>query len=217
MAIATGRSYAMSKEIMESFDLHNMVHDGGYGFTINDKMIEVKPLDFDKCVRLIEECEQKGFPWSFSPYINKTRLMPDDSFIKATDADDYLENIVVDGLDIHDYKQIYKIYIACKTPEEKRLEALKDMDWCRYVESYFFVEPTDKSEGIKRVMEYFSAPLEDVVVFGDELNDLSMFNDKWICIAMGNADPGLKKVATYVTDDVLEDGIYNACKKFGWI
>ena len=79
------------------------------------------------------------------------------------------------------------------------------------------MEPTDKGQGIYKVMEHFDAPLEDVVVFGDDLNDLGMFNKKWFCIAMGNAKEALKEKADYVTDAVWNDGVYKACVKFGWI
>ena len=54
-------------------------------------------------------------------------------------------------------------------------------------------------------------------MFGDEKNDLSMFIDEWTSIAMGNAIDELKEKATYITSDADDDGIYNACKHFGWI
>ena len=44
-----------------------------------------------------------------------------------------------------------------------------------------------------------------------------MFCDEWTSIAMGNAIDELKQKADYVTTDVTEDGIYHACKHFGWI
>ena len=34
---------------------------------------------------------------------------------------------------------------------------------------------------------------------------------------LANTGDALKEKATYITDDVDKDGIYNACKKFGWI
>ena len=71
--------------------------------------------------------------------------------------------------------------------------------------------------GIKAIMDYLGADYKDVVVFGDEKNDLSMFRDEWTSIAMGNAIEALKEKADYVTDDCDKDGIYNACRHFGWI
>ena len=53
------------------------------------------------------------------------------------------------------------------------------------------------------------------VVFGDDYNDLVMFDDAWFSIAMGNACDALKKKADYVTERNVDDGIYKACLKFG--
>ena len=69
----------------------------------------------------------------------------------------------------------------------------------------------------KRQVDHFGGDYKDVVVFGDEKNDLSMFIDEWTSIAMGNAIDELKEKATYITSDADDDGIYNACKYFGWI
>ena len=74
-----------------------------------------------------------------------------------------------------------------------------------------------KREGIESMMEHLNAPIEDVVVFGDDFNDLVMFDKRWFSIAMGNACYALKEKADYVTDLNINDGIYKACKHFNWI
>ena len=215
-AIATGRSYAMAKDVMESFGLSNMVSDGGNGITFNNRLIEVKPLDYGKCLALIDECIEKDYIWGFSPENTRERLVPDERFYDFT-HDRYMKCTVVENLDPRNYSEIYKVYIACYEPEEYKLEALKDVPWCRYHREYLFVEPTDKSNGIVRMMQMLDAPLEDVVVFGDSLNDLSMFQDRWTSIAMGDGHESLKEKADYVTDSAAEDGIFNACRHFRWI
>jgi hydroxymethylpyrimidine pyrophosphatase-like HAD family hydrolase len=53
------------------------------------------------------------------------------------------------------------------------------------------------------------------VVFGDAVNDITMFVDDWTKVAMGNAIPELKARADYITTDVDKDGIYNACIALG--
>ena len=57
----------------------------------------------------------------------------------------------------------------------------------------------------------------DVVVFGDDYNDLVMFDERFYRIAMGNACDELKAKADYITDRNTSDGIYNACRVHGWI
>ena len=53
-----------------------------------------------------------------------------------------------------------------------------------------------------------------LVVFGDGKNDIDMFEYTKISVAMGNADDDVKKASDYVTDDIDEDGLYNALKHF---
>ena len=91
------------------------------------------------------------------------------------------------------------------------------LQWCRYTPGYIFVEPCEKAVGIRKMVEMVGGNVKDVVVFGDARNDLSMFVPEWTSIAMGNAVPELKARATYVTDPVDRDGLYNACRHFGWI
>lgn len=85
------------------------------------------------------------------------------------------------------------------------------------MEPYIFVEPADKGAGIRRMIKLIGGDTKEVVVFGDNENDLTMFSPEWTNIAMGNAVPELKKAADYVTDSCDKDGIYKACRHFGWI
>lgn len=216
LAIATGRSYAMAVDYMQQLGFENMVSDGGNGITIANELIEIEPLDYEKCLALIDECIEKNYIWAISPDNSKRRLTPDKRFLNFT-HDNYMETIVQEDLDPQDFKEIYKVYVACFAPEEQKLEKLKYLPWCRFHKEYIFVEPNDKSIGIKKIVDYFNGDYQDVVVFGDEKNDLNMFKDEWISIAMGNAVDELKQKADYVTDACDKDGIYNACKYFEWI
>ena len=216
VAIATGRSYAMAVDYMHQLGFVNMVSDGGNGITINNELLEIEPLDYQACIDLMNECKEKGYPWSFSPTNEWYRIAPDQRFYDFT-HDLYLTTKVIENVDLRDYPQVYKMYVACYYPDEYKLESLNKLPWCRYHKEYFFVEPTEKSKGIKKVVDYFHGDYKDVVVFGDGENDLSMFLDEWTSIAMGNAVESLKAKATYITDSCDQDGIYNACKHFKWI
>lgn len=126
-----------------------------------------------------------------------------------------MKSKVVNGLNPENYPQIYKAYIACYYPTELSLENLAGLPWCRFHKEYFFVEPSDKAFGIRKVMDYFKADYADAIVFGDAMNDISMFTDDWYKVAMGNAIPELKAKADMITADVEEDGIYKACEMLG--
>ena len=214
LAIATGRSQAMAADYMRELGFENMVSDGGYGVTINGELLGIKPLPKDKVVKLIEECKQKGLPWGLQVDNSVTRFAPDSRFEDFT-HDIYMSTRVVEGLDPSDYDNIYKAYIACYTPTEQSIEMLKELPWARFHKEYLFVEPLDKAFGIRQIVDHFGADYSQVVVFGDAMNDLSMFVDDWTKVAMGNAIPELKACADYITTDVDKDGIYNACEALG--
>ena len=59
--------------------------------------------------------------------------------------------------------------------------------------------------------------MEDTIAFGDGGNDITMIEHAAIGVAMGNANEGVKKIADYITDDVDNDGIFNALKHFNII
>ena len=65
VAIATGRSYAMAVNYMKELGFSNMVSDGGNGITIDNKLVEIKPMDYEKCQALIDECEEKALSGPF--------------------------------------------------------------------------------------------------------------------------------------------------------
>ena len=67
------------------------------------------------------------------------------------------------------------------------------------------------------MMDILNAPMDDVVVFGDGHNDITMFQMAKPSIAMGNAIDQLIELATFVTYSCDEDGIEYACQHFGWI
>ena len=216
LAIATGRAHFMAKDIMRGLGFENMVSDGGYGVTIENRLLGIRPLEKEPVVALVKECEEKGLAWGLQVDDSNTRLCPDRSFLDFTD-DVYLNTKIVPGLRPEDQEAIYKMYVACEYPTEFSLETLNRLPWCRYHDNYFFVEPTYKAVGIKTVMDYFHADYADAIVFGDAENDLSMFTDDWTKVAMGNAVPALKEKADLVTTGVNDDGIWNACVQLGLI
>ena len=71
-----------------------------------------------------------------------------------------------------------------------------------------------KQNGIHEVLKYYSIDQSETMSFGDGKNDIDMFEYTKISVAMGNAEDDVKKAADYVTDDIDEDGLYNALKHF---
>lgn len=87
------------------------------------------------------------------------------------------------------------------------------------LENYIEVCPKWASKGnaIKELIIRLNIDVNDCVVIGDDLNDISMFKLIPNSIAMGNAHPELKKYAKIISDDILADGFYQGFVRMGLI
>lgn len=74
-----------------------------------------------------------------------------------------------------------------------------------------------KAEGIHRICDEMAITPQQALAFGDEENDLTMFDAVGFPVAMGNAADSLKRKAAHVTASVSDDGIWKACLELGLI
>lgn len=74
-----------------------------------------------------------------------------------------------------------------------------------------------KGEAVKFIYEKLGINYEYTYAFGDSVNDVEMIKAVKYGFAMGNGSEEIKKAAFEVTDDVLNDGIYKALKKYNVI
>lgn len=66
---------------------------------------------------------------------------------------------------------------------------------------------TDKGNSIKYLLDYLNIKKHESICFGDNHNDISMFNNCGIKVAMDNGLKELKDMADYVTISNDEDGV----------
>lgn len=71
----------------------------------------------------------------------------------------------------------------------------------------------DKGHGVAKLAEYYGVDLSEVVVIGDNLNDLPMFKVAGKAIAMGNSHEELIAVSHHVTEKHDEYGVAKALKR----
>lgn len=64
----------------------------------------------------------------------------------------------------------------------------------------------DKAWGVKMVRDHLGITKEECLIIGDSENDLGMFEEGGICVAMGNAYDEVKKKADIVAPPNTEDG-----------
>ena len=74
-----------------------------------------------------------------------------------------------------------------------------------------------KAAGVAKVVEHLGLKPENVMVFGDGLNDMELFDYAGINIAMGVSHDKIKEKADYITKTLEEDGIFDALEGFGMV
>ena len=72
------------------------------------------------------------------------------------------------------------------------------------------VASISKAHAIEKLLDFRQVKRNYTLACGDAKVDISMLEYCHIGIAMGNASDEVKAVADYITDDVEEDGLYNA-------
>ncbi len=73
-----------------------------------------------------------------------------------------------------------------------------------------------KCDAVKAILDYLG-DAGATYGFGDSENDLSLFKQVDVSVAMGNAAPAVREAATYVTDTVGNDGVATALARLGLI
>lgn len=73
---------------------------------------------------------------------------------------------------------------------------------------------TNKGRALKYLCEEYGVKPEEVMAFGDQLNDLSLLEYAGFGVAVGNAIDTLKQVADYVSEPCIEDGVAKTIQKF---
>jgi Cof subfamily protein (haloacid dehalogenase superfamily) len=72
----------------------------------------------------------------------------------------------------------------------------------------------DKGTGVKFVAERLNVTLDEVLVIGDDVNDLPMFKIAGISVAMGNAHDTVKQAAHWVAPSNNEEGVAATLRRF---
>lgn len=71
-----------------------------------------------------------------------------------------------------------------------------------------------KGNAVFSLSKYLDIPIENIAVFGDSENDISMLTCGALGIAMGNSNDNIKQHAAYVTGTNLESGVAQAIYNF---
>ena len=217
VSIATGRAAYKSVGFARDNGFANMVCNGGHGIYIDGALKENEPIDYDKALALYREALSLGYGVLCSMDDSEKVYARDFTFYEQAGVRKEPTVYIIDEkFDPADYDAIYKLYISIPAEEESRLTLLPTLGSLRFVPDYLMFQWDDKKRGILRMLELTGGVPEDVVVFGDDTNDLVMFDPLFYCVAMGNGTQELKDRADFVAPANVDDGIWKTCQDHGW-
>lgn len=103
--------------------------------------------------------------------------------------------------------------LVVELPSDEEAERIASLCNCKQFHYrgetlYTFFHPTaSKLDAIRHVADQLKISLKDILVFGDDINDMEMIQNCGMGIAMGNALPEVKAAANLVIDTNEKDGL----------
>lgn len=185
---------------------------------LKDKIIYKKTISFDVTKKLFNISNLYDARLFFGGlktiYTNKLKYEEKETEIDEFSKDIYDNNPVTQITISHENKEIINKIIK----ETQKIDEIKIVNRHRslYDDTYnvdgniwIDIAPANVNKGLAvlKLLEYLNIKLEDSVRIGDDLNDLPMFFDKGVNIAVENAIPKLKEKANFITKPCKEDGV----------
>ena len=112
-------------------------------------------------------------------------------------------------------KVVAALLFAKNEYDEVFLSSLPDnIYYKRYAEAGVDIIPEVrlKSKGVNIILNKLNIKKENALAFGDDVQDISMFSSVGYSICLNNGNNLAKESATYICDDIYNDGVYKALK-----
>lgn len=221
MGIATARTYKKSEQFLEGLYINApmILLDGSFIVSPEKKILDMKVLSKE----IADEIIDCGAKFGIYPFVlalkdkklNEAFLYPQkmnsqqkELLTRYKNDDNLQECSNIKAMD-DNFKLVY-------FGEKKQLEELQDnlkiifKDEIKYIlapEAYlgcYFLtllhKDADKAHGLQKVHEIMEIDYKNFTVFGDNLNDIGMFNLANTSVAVANAHEDVKKIATFISD-----------------
>jgi len=229
LSVATARTYKKTAQFLEGVTVNApmILLDGALIATIDRKIIDTKFISKEAADIIIDEGAKLGiYPFVLSLVDNELN----EAFSYSTTLNSYQSEIIKRYVN-DDHAQAFKDLRAMKNnfkivymADEALLVVLQENFKAVFKEELKYIlapeaymgchfltilhKDADKSHGIQSVSEAVGFDLKKLTVFGDNFNDIGMFELANTAVAVANAQEGVKERADIVlkhTND--EDGV----------
>jgi Cof subfamily protein (haloacid dehalogenase superfamily) len=209
IAIATGRAPFMIQDLLDELQIDTYVTFNGQYVVHKGKVIFTDQIPINELQQIVAFGQSSGHPFVF---INEREMIANTP--NHTSITDSLATIhfPYPQIDANYYLQqpVYQTLLFAQQHEQRIYEEkFPTVQFIRWHEFSCDMLPAQgsKARGIQKLVEHLNVSMEDVIAFGDGLNDLEMLRSVGFSVAMGNGHEKAKVAASFIAEHVDEDGL----------
>lgn len=240
--VCTGRSRAeMQKEIWE-IGIDGMIGGNGSYVEHHEDVIMHQLIPLEEAKHIVDWLHERGLEFYLE---SNNGLFASENFreaarpvmrtyalrkgkteeeVKDQEAEDLLHGLVYGGELYRDDLNKVSFILSDYQDHLDSIEEFPELEahtWGGRGETALFgdlgVKDINKAHAIDVLLDYLKVNKKDTIAFGDAKIDIPMLEYCEVGVSMGNGGPEILAMADIVTDDVEEDGLYNAFKKLDLI
>ena len=213
--INSARSYYSLAGLNTFENLHfdGFVVSNGASTFLKDKILYAHFLCKEKVEEIRNVLEKENVSYMIST-IN-------DAYIKNVDNDPNVKRFYEvfyepypKDISLYNNDDVLTIQVYVSKNKDYIFDNIKNVTIDRFFETNVEISAQlfSKKEGIEAIINYFGFNPNQIAAFGDDINDLDMFDFVKYGICLGNGKEIAKKHAYYVTTNIEDDGILNGLK-----
>ena len=238
--LCTGRSKAEIYPEIWAIGVDGLIGGNGAYVEDNGKVVVHRLITLEQCKRIVDWLHNRGlefylesnnglfasenFEQAGDPVIKKYAAYKGKDGAEAMTVRKIFPDMIFGGElyrdDLNKVSFILNSYDDYLTAKEEFTD-LKVGTWGGKGDTALFgdfgVKGLSKSRGITDLMEHLKSDKADTIAFGDSKWDIDMFEYCAVSVCVGDGGDDAKAAATFVTDNVMDDGLYNAFKKLNII
>lgn len=238
--VCTGRSRAEMQPEIWDIGIDGMIGGNGSYVEDNEEVVMHQLISKDDAKHIVDWLHSRGlefylesnnglfasenFKEAARPVLREYSLRKGktEEEVKDQEAEDALHGLIYGGELYRDDLNKVSFILSDYQDHLDSIEEFPNLEahtWGGRGETALFgdlgVKDINKAHAIAVLLKYLGAEQKDTIAFGDAKIDIPMLDYCQIGVSMGNGGPEILKMADMVTDDVAEDGLYNAFEKLG--
>ena len=238
--VCTGRSRAEMQPEIWDIGIDGMIGGNGSYVEDNEEVVMHQLISKDDAKHIVDWLHSRGlefylesnnglfasenFKEAARPVLREYSLRKGktEEEVKDQEAEDTLHGLIYGGELYRDDLNKVSFILSDYQDHLDSIEEFPNLEahtWGGRGETALFgdlgVKDINKAHAVDVLLKHLGADRKDTIAFGDAKIDIPMLDYCQIGVSMGNGGPEILKMADMVTDDVAEDGLYNAFEALG--